>query len=116
MKIKAILLGIWASLAVATLAWSLYIFRYVDSRPNSDAEAVLYGLMTLLTFPAGPLVVMSVGAVFWAIDAPAASVTLPRLIAVWAVMVLGGYFQWFHLVPWIFRTAKAKYAARQSKA
>ena len=114
MRIRAILLVTWSLLAVGTLAWSLYTFRYIDSRPNSDAETLLYGIMAILTFPAGPLVVMAVGAAFWAVNTPASSVTLSRLVAVWIAMVFGGYLQWFHLMPWLYRSVKRKYAIRRN--
>ena len=99
MKTKTILLAIWSVLTIAVLVWSLCIFLYVDSRPNSDAETVLYGLTSLLTFPAGSLMVIPIGGIFWVIKAPAVSVTVARLVAIWLAMVFAGYFQWFRLVP-----------------
>lgn len=73
-----------------------------DGRPNSDAELfVVYG-MGALAFPSGFLTFPALLALD-AIRGGASEVTCTWLVIEWCAFSLAGYWQWFKLVPWLYR-------------
>jgi hypothetical protein len=94
---------VWLSVCVANLAYDLW--------PGNISEpdiAIAFGwTMIILTFPIG----YGLGALIGFLSLllyKSWGITIPRLYAdliVWTLFVPAGYFQWFVLVPWLFRKA-----------
>jgi hypothetical protein len=103
---KRILLIAWTSLCIAVLYIVLVGF---DGQPNSDAAIVLIYLMTVLTFPAGLLVILLLGGLYTVLEwtlALSFSVSYLSLLVHWTIFFGAGYLQWFRLMPWLATKVK----------
>jgi hypothetical protein len=95
---------IWIALALIVLCVTLYAF---DNKPNSDIWIFLTWSMLILSFPASllvSLVHMALGAGF----SVAVETSRPSLSVEWAAYFVLGYWQWFVLLPWIWRKWKKR--------
>ncbi len=96
----------WIGIAVVALLVTLYGF---DGETSSDIWIVLTWSMLVLSFPASlivSLVHMALGAGF--------SITIKTsylsLAIEWAAYFILGYWQWFVLLPWLWRKWKTNQA------
>jgi hypothetical protein len=102
----------WLACSVGLLLLTLSIY---DGTPATrDAELVLLYGMLFLCFPVSQLVAL----VFWLICLLIAAtmhefsipVSYSTLVIEWLVLFIAGYFQWFVLLPWLWRKWKARRA------
>jgi len=68
-------------------------------------------MMTIITFPMGYLAIYFLRAMAWFVSAAfnhdmAGSYEFS--VSLWVLMTVLGYFQWFYLVPKLFRAIKAR--------
>ncbi|MGH8769052.1 MAG: hypothetical protein ACREVT_12855 [Burkholderiales bacterium] len=96
--------AIWITLAVIVLFVTLYAF---DGKTNSDIWIFLTWSMLILSFPASlivSLVHMALGVGF--------SITIKTsylsLAIEWTAYFILGYWQWFVLLPWLWRKWKTR--------
>ena len=66
-------------------------------------------MMTIVTFPSGYLAIYLIRGVVWMLsslvnDPIAGSYNL--LLSLWVLMTILGYFQWFYLIPALFKHLK----------
>jgi ABC-type multidrug transport system permease subunit len=99
-KIKYLLLITWLSFCV----YSLISFYNND---HHEAEALLFGVMSLLTYPICYLVFLF----SWLLDT--LNIAIPdnnlTIFISWVIFVLLGYYQWFILIPKIFRWIRRRW-------
>ena len=103
--------AIWILLAVIVLFMTLYSF---DGKPNSDIGIFLAGSMLTLAFPISFLVVLLFVGVSIAVEQLFSVVSQTSYLSIlvsWACLFTAGYWQWFVLLPWLWRKWKARRAA-----
>ena len=95
-----ILLGLWLSSCLAVL-----LFAFVQ-RAVPDADIAFSYLMLFLTFPIGYAFLLFMGSIFEMLF-NFTGVVVPGGFAfslcVWPLFVATGYFQWFQIIPWLYR-------------
>jgi len=102
----------WTTCSVLVLLVTLYAY---DGTPRSDAEILLIYGMLVLAFPAGflaSLLMVGVLVLIEAIVGRATQTSYASIVLEWICLTAAGYFQWFKLVPWLYRKAQLKLAAR----
>jgi hypothetical protein len=96
-------LFLWLGVCIAVL-----VFAFVQ-REIHDADIAFTYLMLFLTFPLGWGLTALIGVLF-SILYSLFSVVVPGgfvpNLAVWFFFVAVGYFQWFVLIPWLYRKVK----------
>jgi hypothetical protein len=95
-----ILLGLWLSACLAVL-----VFAFVQ-RTIPDADIVFSYLMLFLTFPIGYVFLLFLGSIFEVLFNFAGTVVpggFAFSLCVWPLFVAVGYFQWFQMIPWLYR-------------
>lgn len=103
-----VLRAVWVTLAVALLLFSLYVFKFQDPRPNSDAgEILIYG-MYLLSFPSGPGLVTVTALIMMMAGSRGVPESSLHLTQVWLLLAFAGYLQWFVLIPQAISWWKAR--------
>ncbi|SRR6266404_4370606 len=104
----------WVTLSVIVLAVSLYGF---DGKPNSDIGIFLAWSMLILAFPSSLLVALLFAGASIAAE-KFLSVVIPTnywLISIsWICFFVSGYWQWFMLLPWVWRKWKTRRGAASS--
>ena len=102
----------WIALAIGVLLVTLFFF---DGKLNSDADILLaYGMLTL-SFPIGLLIALiagGLGHLAYSAFGYVFTVSYASIVVTWLVFCIGGYWQWFVLVPFLWR----KLRARQSQS
>ncbi len=96
----------WTVLAVVVMLATLYFF---DDQPNSDAEVVLIWGMLILSFPISILCALIITLVYDAIFTSFGDViasSIPHIITIWTIYFLFGYWQWFYLLPAIYKKVR----------
>jgi hypothetical protein len=102
---KLVLKVVWSLLALGVLFLTLSIY---DGTPATrDAEVLLaYGMMAL-SFPFSQVCLLLLGAVGFVIEKWWGVVQVPNgympLFVSWLAFSLAGYWQWFVLLPWLWR-------------
>ena len=102
------------SIKMIKMAWLLVCFfigwRYFSKGPVAGeyTESFLM-MMTIVTFPSGYLAIYLIRGLIWIVatvvnDQMAGSYNL--LLALWVLMTVLGYFQWFYVIPGIYRRLK----------
>ena len=97
----------WIGIGVVALLVTLYGF---DGKTNSDIWIVLTWSMLVLSFPASlivSLVHMALGVGF----AITIKTSYLSLAIEWAAYFVLGYWQWFVLLPWLWRKWKTRRVA-----
>lgn len=102
----------WLILAVGILMFTLYLY---DGTPATrDAELILVYSMLALAFPASQVVTLTLAAIGYVAEASGKSFSIPTtyltIIVEWVVFLCAGYFQWFVLLPWLWRRWKVRRA------
>lgn len=92
----------WVLAAVAALAFHLYAVYFTTAK---DSVVVMGWAMIVLTFPLGLLPMFACGLAAQVSDGAANDVV------VWLLMAATGFFQWFWLVPRMFRWGKSRILA-----
>jgi len=97
------LLALWLLACVAVL---LFAF---DARAIHDTDIAFTYLMIFLTFPIGFVFAALVGVIFFALYSAFGIIVpggfVPNLVT-WVFLVGLGYFQWFVVVPWLYRKSR----------
>lgn len=98
----------WLLLAVTVLLFTLYLY---DGTPEThDAELILLYGMLVLSFPSSPVVAFILGGIGQLAETWVGSFSFPlsylTLVAEWLIFLGVGYFQWFVLLPWLWRKIK----------
>ena len=100
--------AIWTIIALALLVVCLYGF---DGKPNSDIEILLAWSMLVLAFPISVLVALILTGLSIVSERVFAAV-IPTsywwIIITWLCFFIAGYWQWFGLIPWLWRKWKAR--------
>lgn len=94
---------IWVALATCVLLLSLISF---DGRPNSDADVLLAYGMLMLSFPISLVVALLAGAVgqlAYSLLGHVFTVSYSNIVVGWLVFFAAGYWQWFVVIPWLYR-------------
>jgi hypothetical protein len=107
---------VWVVLAVIVLAVSLYGF---DSKPNSDIGVFLVWSMLVLAFPSSLLVALLFSGVSIAAERLFSTVvptTYWSIAISWICFFAAGYWQWFVLLPSLWRKWKTARMARSGGA
>jgi hypothetical protein len=100
----------WILAAVAALVFHL-------QSSAKDSYVVFYWSLMVLTFPLGPLPLLAYG---WVVTdglvTPSTSDAggLFETLMLWLVMTSVGFFQWFWLVPRVFRWVRSRIFAGRS--
>ena len=95
---KLLLIIVWLSVALLILATSLLDFH--DSTDELLAREIGFRhlvLMSIISLPIGPAVLFVVDKL---VDIRSSGMS--EIIGIWVSCVIGGYIQWFHLMPKIF--------------
>jgi hypothetical protein len=103
--------AIWTILALAVLAVTLYGF---DGKPNSDIDIVLMWSMLTLAFPMSLLVALiftGVSILSESVFSTVIPVSYASIAITWLCFFVAGYWQWFVLLPWLWRKWKARGSA-----
>ena len=81
------------------------IFAWVQQGIHDMPEGFIW-LMIFLTFPIGYVVAVAVGFVSWALSGIEQTPYHPfgDLVPSGIGFTIAGYFQWFVLLPWLWRT------------
>lgn len=100
---------VWVTLALVILAWTLvdYYGATIDQLKFEIGLRHLI-LISVICFPLGPVLLLVVVRVF-GIKFPG----VYEIFEVWILSFVGGYYQWFKLLPYLLdrrRTAKSKHA------
>lgn len=90
----------WIAIVLVVLLITLYAF---DGKPHSDIWVVLTWSMLVLSFPASLLVSLARMVLSMATETSYLSLTLE-----WAAYFILGYWQWFVLLPWLWRKWKTR--------
>jgi len=103
--------GVWFTLTVLVLFVSLYGF---DGKPNSDIGVFFVWSMLILAFPSSLLVALFFTGLSIAVD-ELFSAVIPTsywsLSVGWICFLIAGYWQWFVLLPWLWRKWKTRRTA-----
>ena len=100
--IGKILFALWLGACIAVL-----VFDFIQ-RQIHDTDLAFLWFMIYLTFPSGYVLAGTLGAIFFLISkvfGDALSIPggfLPNLLF-WPLFVVVGYYQWFVIVPALFR-------------
>jgi hypothetical protein len=109
--IGRLLLALWLAACVAVL-----IFAF-NAREIHDTDIAFLSLMLVLTFPIGYAFAALVGVVFYALNSMFGIVVpggfIPNLLS-WVFFVAAGYFQWFIVVPWLYKKLRSHLTLRSS--
>jgi hypothetical protein len=97
----------WIIVALACLAFSLYVAALDHPDARKSAEVVLLTGMLVLAFPSGILAVAAVMAYSTQFLAARATSAF-ELFIFWFLHFALGYLQWFRLGPWIARRARER--------
>lgn len=101
----------WIGVAVIALLITLYAF---DGKPNSDIGIFLAWFTLVLAFPISLLVALLFTGVAIAAE-KLFSAVIPEsylmLSVSWICFIAAGYWQWFVLLPWLWRKWKTRRAA-----
>jgi hypothetical protein len=99
----------WIGIAVVALLITLYAF---DGKPNSDIGVFLAWFTLVLAFPISWLVALLFTGVAIATE-KFFSAVIPTsyvwLLVSWACFIAAGYWQWFMLLPWLWRKWKTRH-------
>lgn len=100
----------WLWVAIAVMVLLVTLFLYYGSA-NSDADTLLAYGMLVLAFPIAFLVAIVVGGIgkvaFSAIGY-VVGVSYLTIAVGWLLFFLAGYWQWFVLVPGLWRKARGR--------
>jgi hypothetical protein len=96
--------GIWIVLALVVLLVTLYSF---DGKANSDIWIFQTWSMLILSFPAS-LIVSLVHMVLGAGFSITIKTSYVSLAIEWAAYFVLGYWQWFVLLPWLWKKWKTR--------
>ena len=101
-----VLCTLWLAVCAYCLVWA---FWQRNANINGEVDLGFTLSMLIFTFPIGYVLGVLASAVIrmlhdtWGIVTPGGF--LPNAIS-WMIFVPAGYFQWFVLVPWLYRRAK----------
>jgi hypothetical protein len=93
----------WIALAVVALLVTLYGF---DGKTDSEVWIILTWSMLVLSFPASLIVSLARLILSMAIETSYLS-----LVVEWVTYFILGYWQWFVLLPWLWRRWKTRRGA-----
>jgi len=105
--------ALWIISCLGALGVSLV---YADVESGRDIDVFLIWVMLILSFPLGFLVVITYGALSfffysqfgWEFSIVTSYDMYLYLTVLWLIFVLIGYFQWFYLVPYLYRRYRRK--------
>ena len=103
--------AIWITLTVLVLFVSLYGF---DAKPNSDIGIFFTWSMLILAFPSSLLVALFFAGLSIAVEELFSAVIPTSYWSIsvgWACFFVAGYWQWFMLLPWLWRKWKTRRTA-----
>ncbi len=96
----------WVLLSVGLLVFALVTF---DRGANKDVDILLDWAMMALSFPISVLFSMVAGAILFGLNA-AFAIELesgrPAMFVSWLGFFVSGYFQWFYLVPMLWKRVR----------
>ncbi len=93
----------WLAAAFGILVYALVVF---DSAENRDVDIVLAWVMMTLSFPGSLLCAIAYGGILAALDVLFGieiGATRAVMAATWVGLFAVGYFQWFYLLPQLWR-------------
>ena len=93
----------WVAINISILLTTLYVF---DGKPNSSAEMLLTWGSTTLAFPislAGALIISTVSYISYQELEVIATASYKSLMLLWLFYFILGYWQWFVIVPMLYR-------------
>jgi hypothetical protein len=102
----------WLWVLGALLALLASLIAY-DGKPNSDADLLLGYAMLTLSFPFGLIAAAAfslLGQIAYATNGYVFTTSYVSIAVTWLVFFGVGYFQWFVLLPWLWRKWKARRA------
>lgn len=104
---RYILISLWLAINVSILAWTMTSYQAQDD-PQLKYEILMRHavLMLLITFPSGWLLVALVGLIAFL-----AGIDMLGEVDAFLVLLVctaTGYWQWFVLLPWLWRQWKAR--------
>jgi hypothetical protein len=104
---ERLILFLWLMLVIGVLAWTLVSY-HAQSDLQLQSEIIVRHalLMLLLTLPCGWLLMALAAAALSLAGVEAAGVNDAVLVSL--IGALAGYFQWFVLMPWLWRRWKAR--------
>lgn len=101
----------WIAIAVVALLITLYGF---DGKPNSDIGVFLAWSTLVLAFPSSlliSLIFMGISIAAEKFNAGEIAMNYLALSVTWACFIAVGYWQWFVLLPWLWRKWKVRRSA-----
>jgi hypothetical protein len=113
MPIKTIR-AVWVVLSVMVLVVSLYRF---DGKPNSDIEVFLAWSMLVLSFPSSLLIALLLSGTAIVAEALFSTVIPSHYWSIfisWICFFVVGYWQWFVLLPWLWRKWRTRRLVRSN--
>src|SRR5689334_8370469 len=102
----------WAAWFIACVGVLLFAFQ---QRGIHDMPEAFAGLMFLLTFPVGYLVLGALGMISYLLIELLGLPTVgsfTEIVVAWLFLVAAGHFQWFVVLPASLRWAHRKWSAR----
>ena len=106
-RVQAVTLTIWVVLVGAVFAWTFAAY-------SGEADAVFRGeilirhglLMIVLSMPSGLLLLLVLGSLAGWLGISTTGIADAVLASI--ACGIGGYLQWFLLLPWLWRKLKAR--------
>jgi len=102
----------WLLLAALLYAYSIYVYRLTG---HSDAEVLLIYGMLVLSFPISWAVTAGAVLVITALQSATGELVQTSYLgmtAFWFAQCIGGYLQWFVLLPWFLRREERSKVSR----
>jgi hypothetical protein len=98
---------VWIVITVIVLGISLYGF---DGKPNSDIGVVLAWSMLTLAFPVSLLVALAFTGISLVTEQMVGVISTSYwwIAITWLCFFVAGYWQWFVLLPWLWRKWKGR--------
>ena len=96
----------WIILALIVLLATLYFF---DGQLNSSAEEILLWGMLILSFPVsllGALAITAINYALYQVMGVVMTTSMISILAIWLAYFALGYWQWFSLVPALYKRFK----------
>lgn len=100
--------SIWIILSITVLLVTLYFY---DAKPNSSAEEILLWGMLILSFPVSllcALAIMTFNYILYQVMDVVITTSVISIVSIWLVYFALGYWQWFSLIPALYRYIKCK--------
>lgn len=110
-KGRSIFIFLWLVVNVLIFAWTIVGYHAQVDLQLKDEILLRHGLvMLLLTLPTGFALTALVSSIASLMSAQAVGVAGALLVSL--ICAIAGYWQWFVLLPWLWRKWKARSSAK----